>query len=78
MALEPGETYAIEFESIENYDSLHGFVNIKGQVSDDKPGFNPYRKVPPDDYAGGTAYRKCTQKQPFDLDMQIVEYRSGK
>jgi hypothetical protein len=76
VPLEPGRKYAIEFESIENYDTLHGFVNIKGQVSDDKPGFNPYRKVPPDDYKRGTAYRKCTEKQPFDLDMQIVEYRS--
>jgi hypothetical protein len=75
VPLEPGKTYAVEFESIENYDTLHGFVNIKGQVSDDKPGFNPYRKVPPDDYKLGTAYRKCTDKQPFDLDMQIVEYR---
>jgi hypothetical protein len=76
VSLERGKTYAIEFESIENYDTLHGFVNIKGQVSDDKPGFNPYRKVPPDNYEYGTAYRKCTDKQPFDLDMQIVEYRS--
>ena len=76
VGLEPGKTYAVEFESIENYDTLHGFVNIKGQVSDDKPGFNPYRKVAPDDYARGTAYRKCTDKQPFDLDMQIIEYRS--
>ena len=76
VPIEPGKTYAVEFESIENYDTLHGFVNIKGMVSDDKPGFNPYRKVPPDDYKRGTAYRKCTDKQPFDLDMQIVEYRS--
>ncbi|MBL7144472.1 MAG: hypothetical protein ISS76_09590 [Phycisphaerae bacterium] len=76
VPLEPGKTYAVEFESIENYDTLHGFVNIKGQVSDDKPGFNPYRKVPPDNYEHGTAYRKCTDKRPFDLDMQIVEYRS--
>ncbi|MBW8039828.1 MAG: hypothetical protein FVQ85_07505 [Planctomycetes bacterium] len=76
VPLEPGRKYAIEFESIENYDTLHGFVNIKGMVSDDKPGFNPYRKVPPDDYKRGTAYRKCTDKQAFDLDMQIVEYRS--
>jgi len=74
--LEPGKEYAIEFESIENYDTLHGFVNIKGQVSDDKPGFNPYRKVAPDNYERGTAYRKCRDEQPFDLDMEIVEYRS--
>jgi len=74
--LEPGGLYAIEFESIENYDTLHGFVNIKGQVSDDKPGFNPYRKVPPDNYGRGTAYRRRTDKQDFDLDMQIIEYQS--
>ncbi|MHC4740959.1 MAG: hypothetical protein ACYS8Z_03550 [Planctomycetota bacterium] len=74
--LKPGKTYAIEFESIENYDTLHGFVNIKGQVSDDKPGFNPYKKVHPDNYNRGTAYRKCTDKKPFDLDMQIIEYRA--
>ena len=76
--LQPGKTYAIEFESIETYDTLHGYVNIKGQASDDKPGFNPYKKVAPDDYNRGTAYRKCTDKQPFDLDMQIVEYRPDK
>ena len=75
VPLEAGKTYAVEFESIENYDTLHGFVNIKGQVSDDKPGFNPYRKVPPDNYEHGTAYRKCRDKQDFDLDMQIIEYR---
>lgn len=76
VPLELGKTYAIEFESIESYETLHGFVNIKGQVSDDKPGFNPYRKVPPDDYANGTAYRKCTDRQDFDLDMQVIEYRT--
>ena len=54
--LEPGKTYAIEMESIENYASLHGYVNIKNMVSDDKPGFNPYRKAAPDTYEKGTAY----------------------
>ena len=73
--LEPGGLYAVEFESIENYYTLHGYVNIKGQISDDKPGFNPYRKTAPDDYEPGAAYRKCREKQDFDLDMQIVEYR---
>jgi hypothetical protein len=77
VPLEPGKVYAIEFESIENYKTLHGFVNIKGQVSDDKPGFNPYRKTAPDNYKLGTAYRKCRDKQDFDLDMQIVEYLSN-
>ncbi len=74
VPLEPGRLYAIEFESIENYKTLHGYVNIKGMVSDDKPGFNPYRKVFPDTYEGGTAYRKGTQRQDFDLDMQVIEY----
>jgi hypothetical protein len=74
VPLEPGRLYAIEFESIENYKTLHGFVNIKGMVSDDKPGFNPYRKVFPDTYERGTAYRKGTQRQDFDLDMQVIEY----
>jgi hypothetical protein len=77
VPLEPGRLYAIEFESIENYKTLHGYVNIKGQVSDDKPGFNPYRKSPPDNYKWGTAYRKCRQRQDFDLDMQVIEYKFG-
>jgi hypothetical protein len=72
-----GETYAIEFESIENYETLHGFVNIKGQVSDDRPGFNPYRKHPRDAYDRGTAYKQGGDAQDFDLDMQVVEYEVG-
>jgi len=75
VPLEPGRLYAIEFESIENCKTLHGYVNIKGMVSDDKPGFNPYRKVSPDTYERGTAYRKGTQRQDFDLDMQVIEYK---
>ncbi|HPD28804.1 MAG TPA: hypothetical protein PLL20_02330 [Phycisphaerae bacterium] len=75
VPLEPGKTYAIEFESIENYESLHGYVNIKGMVSDDKPGFNPYKKVAPDNYENGTAYKNGKDDAGFDLDMQIIEYR---
>jgi hypothetical protein len=75
--VEPGKMYAVGFESIENYNTLHGYVNIKGQVSDDRPGFNPYRKVAPDDYKQGTAYRACRDRQDFDLDMQIIEYQHG-
>lgn len=71
--LVPGETYTIEMESLENYETLHGFVNIKGEISNDKPGFNPYRKHARDDYPQGTAYL-AGAKQDFDLDMQIVEY----
>ena len=75
VPLEPGKRYAIEFESIESYHTLHGYVNIKGQVSDDRPGFNPYRKHTRDAYEQGTAYRRCVERQPFDLDMQIIEYQ---
>lgn len=74
VPLTPHETYAIEFESIENYETLHGFVNIKGDVSDDRPGFNPYRKHPRDTYARGTAFKLGRDPQDFDLDLQLVEY----
>jgi hypothetical protein len=77
VALTPGETYALEFESIENYETLHGFVNIKGDVSDDRPGFNPYKKVAPDQYAQGTAYKFGKDRMDFDLDMQVIEYESA-
>lgn len=73
VTLEPGETYAIEAESIENYTSLHGWVNIKGMISDEKPGFNPYRQAPGELYERGTAF-KNGQDVGFDLDMQIIEY----
>jgi hypothetical protein len=73
VSLTPGETYAIEMESLEDYETLHGFVNIKGEVSNDKPGFNPYKKHARDEYPNGTAYLAGV-KQDFDLDMQIVEY----
>lgn len=77
VPLEPGVTYALEFESIETYETLHGFVNIKGQISDDRAGFNPYRKHPKDDYPLGTAYLGGTAPQDFDLDMQVVEYEKS-
>ncbi|MBI4581440.1 MAG: hypothetical protein HY718_17185 [Planctomycetes bacterium] len=73
VALEPGRTYALDFESIENYASLHGYVNIKGVPSDEKAGFNPYRRQPGESCEHGTAY-KDGQDAGFDLDMQIVEY----
>jgi hypothetical protein len=75
VPLVPGKTYAIEFESIENYESLHGYVNIKGMASDDKPGFNPYKKFAPDNYEKGTAYKNGKDDVGFDLDMQIIEYQ---
>ncbi len=73
--LTPGKTYAIDFESIENHDSLHGYVNIKGVVSDGRPGFNPYRKQP-GDAAGGKAYRHGSEATDFGLDMQVIEYEN--
>lgn len=75
VPLEPGRTYAIEFESIENHETLHGFVNIKGEVSDDRPGFNPYRKVEPDTYEHGRAYYNGSEPMDYDLDMQVIEYQ---
>jgi len=75
VPLVPGETYAVELQSIENYATLHGFVNSKGQPSDERPGFNPYRKCPPDAYANGTAYADGREAVDFDLDMQILEYK---
>lgn len=74
VPLVPGKTYAIEMESIENYESLHGYVNIKGAVSDDRPGFNPYSMQAPETYEQGTAYRNGTEDLGLDLEMQIVEY----
>jgi hypothetical protein len=74
VRLEPGETYAIEFESMENHTSLSGYANIKGVESEVNPGFNPYRKVPPDDYRQGTAYLGGKEEMDFDLDMIVVEY----
>lgn len=76
VRLTPGETYAIEFESIENLETLHGFVNIKGMVSDDNPGFHPYPKVAPDTYKQGRAYLNGAEPMDYDLDMQIIEYEA--
>ena len=54
--------------------SIGDFVNAKGQKSNGIPGFNPYRKTAPDDYAKGAAYLNGERKMSFDLDMQVVEY----
>ena len=77
VPLEPGHGYAIEFESAESMETLHGYVNIKGMPSDDKPGFHPYPKVAPDDYPHGLAYINGNQATDFDLDMQIIEYQAN-
>jgi hypothetical protein len=74
VPLTPGEAYSVEFESLENFETLHGYVNIKGMASDDRAGFNPYRKFAPDDYPLGTAFKSGVEEMPFDLDMQIIEY----
>ena len=74
VPLEPGETYAIEFESLENWETLHDFVDIKNHPPDPNPGFNPYRKLPPDDYPLGQAFREAEHRVEFDLDMQVIEY----
>lgn len=76
VPLTPGETYALEFESIENEETLRGFVNIKKQVSDGRAAFNPYRKHARDSYEAGTSFKNGTEKQDFDLDMQVIEYES--
>lgn len=76
VPLEPGKTYAIEIETIENFESLNGYVNIKGMASDNKPGFNPYRKHPLDNYEQGDSFFNGAEKQDFDLDMQIIEYQN--
>ncbi len=75
VPLDPGTTYAVEIETLETPETLRGFVNIKGQVSDERPGLNPYRKYAPDAYGRGTAFRDGRDPVDFDLDMQIIEYR---
>lgn len=75
VPLEPGQTYAIEFETLENWETLHDFRDIKNHPPDPNPGFNPYRKVPPDTYPHGTSYRDAEREQDFDLDMQVIEYQ---
>jgi hypothetical protein len=52
-------------------------VNIKGQISDDRPGFNPYRKVAPDTYERGAAFKFGKERMDFDLDLQVIEYESA-
>ena len=76
VVVEPGEAYSIEFESIELDETIAGFVNIKGQVSDGRAGFNPYKKHALDVYEPGHAYRDG-EAVDFDLDMQVVEYEKS-
>lgn len=74
VPLVPGETYAIEFESVESYETLAGHVDIKGRASIVEPSLTPYRKCDPDDYPHGTAYKHGKEAMDYDLDMQIIEY----
>lgn len=74
VVVTPGETYAIDFASLESPETVGGFVNIKGQTSDGRPAFNPYRKFGSDDYPLGTAVRAGVEEVPLDLDMQVIEY----
>lgn len=77
VPLEPGKTYAIEWETMETVQSLHDYINCKNVKSDLKPGFNPYKKDAPDEYKLGTSYKDGVTKQDFDLDMQIIEYQNS-
>lgn len=74
VPVEPGKTYAIEFESMESFDTLDGYVNIKGVRSNNQPGFNPYRKQAQDHYPQGKAVYGGDNNVDYDLDMQIIEY----
>lgn len=77
VPLEPGRTYAIEFETFENYNTLHGFINIKNVPSGDTGGFSPCPKRSPDTYEQGKAYMNGVEQKGMDLDIQVVEYEYG-
>jgi hypothetical protein len=74
VPLEPGTTYALELESIETAATLGGFVNIKGVPSGALGGLTPFRRLPEDEDAHGTAYLGGREAMGYDLDWQIVEY----
>ncbi|MCX7872124.1 MAG: hypothetical protein N2487_02425, partial [Verrucomicrobiae bacterium] len=74
VPLEKGKTYAIVFETMESKETIGNFVNIKGDRSDGRAGFNPYKKHPSDDYPHGGAFLNGVREMDFDLDMQIIEY----
>lgn len=74
VPLEPGQTYALEFETIETFDTIGHYVNFKGQENPGVAGFNPYKKAAPDTYEHGTAYQGGTDAVDFDLDLQVIEY----
>jgi len=76
VPLEPNKTYAIVFETIETKETIGNFVNIKGDKSDGRVGFNPYKKFPYDDYPHGSAFLNGKTKMDFDLDMQVIEYEN--
>ncbi|MFO0913242.1 MAG: hypothetical protein U0795_09805 [Pirellulales bacterium] len=74
VRLNPGTTYGLEFTSLESEETVGGFVNIKGQRSDGRAAFNPYRKHPLDAEPSGTAFRHGHEACDFDLDLQVLEY----
>lgn len=75
VPLKRGKTYALEFESIENIESLHDYVDIKNHPTNVTPSIHPYAKAAPDTYKRGRAYENG-KPMDFDLDMQIVEYEN--
>lgn len=74
VRLNPGTTYGLEFTSLESEETVGGFVNIKGQRSDGRAAFNPYRKHPLDAEPTGSAFRNGREACDFDLDLQVLEY----
>jgi hypothetical protein len=74
ISLTPGQTCAADFQTLETPESIGNFVNAKGQKSDGKPGFNPYRRHSDDPYPNGRAWKNGTSPAAFPLDMQVVEY----
>lgn len=78
VALTPGKAYALEFETFEGWETLHGHVDIKGRAANLTPGFNPYRKAAQDTYEQGSAYRNGTERVDFDLDLQVLEYEHAR
>ena len=74
LRLDPGETYAAEWMTLETSESIGSFVNFKGQPNDRRPGFNPYLRHPLDPFSQGEAWDGDSRVADADLDMQVVEY----
>jgi len=74
VPLDPGETYAVEFESIENPFTMANEAPEGTESIPKTSGLNPYAKVSPDIYDNGAAWHLGKEKTDYDLDMQIIEY----